>query len=142
MYLEGSIGVTVVHLKMLDGHGVARVFSVAHVCGPAVIADSSDAYQLPLENTGGGHDPSGSTDLGEESQAAPPQFILGAQPRKRLYILLLAIDIQRTEPTYLVKKIDKPLGFVSLEAPSDSDVGWTSQEGPDRREGFIRRDFR
>ena len=43
--------------------------------------------------------------------------------------------------THSVKKIDKRLGFVSMEAPGNSDFGWTAQEGPNVQEAFIRGDL-
>jgi len=40
--------------------------------------------------------------------------------------------------THLVKKIDKYLGIVSLEVPSDLHAGSTTQERPNSCETFTR----
>ena len=49
-YLESLVGVTLVHLEVLDGYGTSQLFSVAHICESAVVVDTSDVYDLVSEN--------------------------------------------------------------------------------------------
>ena len=65
-YLENLVGVTLVHLEVLDGDGTSRVFSVAHVCESTVVVNTSDVYDLVLENIRGGYDTLGFADLGKK----------------------------------------------------------------------------
>ena len=51
------------------------------------------------------------------------------------------IESLRTGRTHSVKKIDKLLGFAPLKAPSNGNVGGTTQEGPDCCKTFIRGNF-
>ena len=65
-YLEHLVGITFVYLEVLDGHGTSQVFTVAHICEPTVVVDTSDVCDLVLEDICGGYDPLGIADLGEK----------------------------------------------------------------------------
>jgi hypothetical protein len=49
-YLENTVGISLVHLETLDGHGGSQVFSVAHVCEPTVVVNVPDAYEVVLKD--------------------------------------------------------------------------------------------
>ena len=73
-YLENNVRIPPVQPEMFDGHGRSHVFSITHVCGPAVVADPPDAYELPSKNIGSGYYTVGLTDLGEKQQPSLPEF--------------------------------------------------------------------
>ena len=75
-HLENRVRIALVRLEMFDGHGGPRVFSIAHVCGPTMIADLPDAYELPLKNIGGGYDAVGFADLREKQSPSLPEFVV------------------------------------------------------------------
>ena len=64
-------------------------------------------------------------DLGEKPQAPLPEFAVEARQRKNLFYDD-ALRLRGTRSTRLVEKIDKGLGVVSSEAPSDVHVGTTA----------------
>lgn len=49
-YLENIVGVPLVHLEVLDGHGISQVFSVTHVCESTMVVNTSNVCDLVLEN--------------------------------------------------------------------------------------------
>jgi len=67
-YLECPVGITLVRPEAFDGDGELefRVFSITHVCKPALVVNPPDADELSLKHIGGGYDAAGFADLGEK----------------------------------------------------------------------------
>jgi len=76
MYLEYPVRIPLVHLEAFDSHEGSQVFSIAHVCGPAVVMNIPNTYGLPLKNIGGWHDAVSLADLGEKQQTPLPVFVI------------------------------------------------------------------
>ena len=66
-HLERRVGISLVYLEVLYGHGAPRVLSITHdrECTPVI--NQSNAYELLSENIRGGNDPVCFTDLQEKS---------------------------------------------------------------------------
>ena len=66
-YLVNLIGAPLIHLEAFDGHVTPRIFSVAHVCEPAMETNLPDVQELLSKDVRGGDDPTCSAYLGEKS---------------------------------------------------------------------------
>jgi len=128
MYLENTLVIPLVDLEAFDGHRTSRVLSVTHVCKSTMVADPLHAYELQSNNVRGGYDAVGFADLGEKPQTSPPVFVIERRARKNLCSAPLTARRGARRSTYLVEKVDKHLGFISLEAPDDIYAGSTAQE--------------
>jgi len=62
-YLEHLVGVPLVHLETLDGHGQSQVFALAHVCKSTVVVIPPNAYELLSKDIRGGYDATGFANL-------------------------------------------------------------------------------
>jgi len=49
-YLENTVGIPLVYLEALDGHGGSRVFPIAYFREHAVVETRPNAYELLLKN--------------------------------------------------------------------------------------------
>lgn len=76
MYLENLVGIPPVRPETLDGHRTSHVFSVAHICVAAMVANLPDVYELLLKNIRGGYYPASPADLGEKPQTPLPKFVI------------------------------------------------------------------
>ena len=73
-YLENVVGVPLVHLETLDGHGKSQVFALAHVCKSTVVVNPINAYELPSKDIRGGYDATGFANLGKQQHTPLAKF--------------------------------------------------------------------
>jgi len=73
-YLENLVGVPLVHLETLDGHGQSQVFALAHFCEPTVVVNPPNTYEFPSKDIRGGYDATGFANLGKQQQTPLSKF--------------------------------------------------------------------
>ena len=132
-YLVNLIGAPLIYSKALDGHEALRVFSVAHVCEPAVETNLPNAQELLSKDVRRGDDPTCSAYLREKAQTAPPEFVIKARECEDLCALALLVitatnTVRGAQITYLVKKIDECPGFAPTEVSCKYNLRRRGQE--------------